>query len=935
MLSVSFKCTNVKKAVRQFILFLVVSCTATISYAQPANDDPCNAIDLTATAVCSYSTFTNANATATAGVTAPGCANYQGGDVWFKVVVPASGSLRFDTQAGVITDGGMAIYSGANCNTLNLIECDDDDSPNGLMSYINATGLMPGSTVWIRIWEYGNDNNGTFGICVSFPPPPPTNDDPCTAIDITAGTTCNYVTYSNEGAGASAGVPAPGCANYQGGDVWFKVTVPCGGSLRFDTQTGFITDGGMAIYSGTSCSNLTLIECDDDESPNGLMPQITATGLTPGSTVWVRVWEYGNDNQGTFGLCITVPPPPGPAGSCSTALPFCTSNVYTFPNNTNVPSLGGSGIYGCLFTTPNPVWYYMQVQNSGSITIGISQTSNTGAPLDVDFALWGPFPTLAASCGGLTAANNISCSYSISNTETAQINNAQAGEFYILLLTNYSNQSGTITFQQTGGTGTSSCDIICQTTASNSGPVCGGGTFNLNSGTVVNATYLWTGPDCFTSTLQNPTGVTAPTTPGTYVYTVIATTPSGSSCTASTTVTVGTRPSLGNDSTRTICAGSTADLTNVFNTTGLTATWSYGGNPVTNITAVSLAGVYELIVANTTGCKDTALFTLVLDTVTSTAASINANCTTDGTITVTNISGIAPLLYAISSNPGVNQQSNVFQAPAGSYVITTTDSLGCTGTTAITVDFTDNLTLTGREDTTICKGQSVVLYTNSNATSYSWTPSSSLDNASSANPTATPVVPTSYVLTATLGSCTKTDEVLVNVSESVTVSAGQPITLIVGDKAQIFATATNATSYLWTPSTGLSSTTVLSPIAQPTVTTLYTITATNALGCTANDDVLVTVIPYCIRVKNAFTPNGDGINDLWLVYDQYDCLKNVTVKVFNRYGNQVYESKDYRNNWDGRYSGKPLPDGTYYAVLEFTLINGKKSIIKSDVSILR
>ena len=230
MLSVSFTTLRIKKAVRQFLLFMIVSCTATISYAQPANDDPCNAIDLTATATCNYSTFTNAGATATAGVPDPGCANYQGGDVWFKVVVPASGSLRFDTQAGVITDGGMAIYSGTSCNALTLIECDDDDSPNGLMSYINATGLTPGSTVWIRVWEYGNDNNGTFGTCVSFPPPPPSNDDPCTAIDIVAGTTCTYTTYSNEGAGSTAGAPAPGCANYQGGDVWFKVTVPCGGA---------------------------------------------------------------------------------------------------------------------------------------------------------------------------------------------------------------------------------------------------------------------------------------------------------------------------------------------------------------------------------------------------------------------------------------------------------------------------------------------------------------------------------------------------------------------------------------------------------------------------------------------------------------------------------------------------------------------------------
>ena len=116
---------------------------------------------------------------------------------------------------------------------------------------------------------------------------------------------------------------------------------------------------------------------------------------------------------------------------------------------------------------------------------------------------------------------------------------------------------------------------------------------------------------------------------------------------------------------------------------------------------------------------------------------------------------------------------------------------------------------------------------------------------------------------------------------------------------------------------------------------MYTITATNSLGCIANDDVLITVIPYCIKVRNAFTPNGDGINDQWLVYDNFECLRNVSVHVFNRYGNEVYVSKDYRNNWDGRYKGKSLPDGTYYAVIDFILISGKSFTTKTDLTILR
>jgi gliding motility-associated-like protein len=133
----------------------------------------------------------------------------------------------------------------------------------------------------------------------------------------------------------------------------------------------------------------------------------------------------------------------------------------------------------------------------------------------------------------------------------------------------------------------------------------------------------------------------------------------------------------------------------------------------------------------------------------------------------------------------------------------------------------------------------------------------------------------------------------------------------------------------------LSSTSVPNPTATPLVTTTYTITATNASGCTASDQITVTVIPYCIRVRNAFTPNNDGLNDKWQVYDQYDCLENVVVTVFNRYGSKVFESKNYRNDWDGTYKNKPVPDGTYYGVIEFRLLDKRVIVKKTDITVIR
>jgi len=97
-------------------------------------------------------------------------------------------------------------------------------------------------------------------------PPAPSNDDPSGAITLTPAASCTYATYTNANATASTcgTIPVPGCANYGGGDVWFKVTVPATTGFAIDTQTGGVTDGGMAVYSGTACGAMTLISCDED-----------------------------------------------------------------------------------------------------------------------------------------------------------------------------------------------------------------------------------------------------------------------------------------------------------------------------------------------------------------------------------------------------------------------------------------------------------------------------------------------------------------------------------------------------------------------------------------------------------------------------------------------------------------------------------------------
>jgi len=132
----------------------------------------------------------------------------------------------------------------------------------------------------------------------------PVNDLPCNATFMAPNTSC-ILQWGNNFDATNSGVANPGCASYGSGpDVWYKTVVGGSGNLMVQTAAGTITDGGMAIYSG-SCNSLTLIECNDDSGP-GSMEKISRTGLTPGDTIWIRVWRYGG-GTGTFQICVSDP----------------------------------------------------------------------------------------------------------------------------------------------------------------------------------------------------------------------------------------------------------------------------------------------------------------------------------------------------------------------------------------------------------------------------------------------------------------------------------------------------------------------------------------------------------------------------------------------------------------------------------------------------
>ncbi len=239
--------------------------------------------------------------------------------------------------------------------------------------------------------------------------------------------------------------------------------------------------------------------------------------------------------------------------SVANAEQFCYGgSELVFPNVTGEPNNTG---VGCLGSIPNAAYYYLTIDQAGDLIFDLSQEDSTGAGIDVDFIAWGPFPSVAAadtaitldycnpsSCPSNTNDPNfypyapdhiVDCSYSALPTETLTIDNAQSGEIYIVLITNFSDLPGSISLQQTGGMGTTSCgDLpVCGSSFYDSGGVSGSYSNNQNETTIIypyavggtvtttftmfdvapgDSLAIYDGPDTSAPLLGTYTGITNP-----------------------------------------------------------------------------------------------------------------------------------------------------------------------------------------------------------------------------------------------------------------------------------------------------------------------------------------------------------------------------------------------------------------------------------------
>ena len=230
----------------------------------------------------------------------------------------------------------------------------------------------------------------------------PANDAICDAIELTVG--ASATTGDNIGATDSyyEGVDDPSCADYDWSadyfDVWYYAIVPDNGDLIVETSQASsyprITDTGMNLYFGSSCASICSIGCNDDGGSGGYS-KITLNNVYPGDTVWIRVWDYGCDDQGYFNIAATgtsdADITASANGDCKTGSTICSDENIT-ANSTgagNLNELNCSNHGELLGNEHYSTWLFFHAENTGTIEFTIHPNNEDGGDNDdYDFAIW-------------------------------------------------------------------------------------------------------------------------------------------------------------------------------------------------------------------------------------------------------------------------------------------------------------------------------------------------------------------------------------------------------------------------------------------------------------------------------------------------------------------------------------------------------------------
>jgi len=303
-----------------------------------------------------------------------------------------------------------------------------------------------------------------------------------------------------------------------------------------------------------------------------------------------------------------------------------------------------------------------------------------------------------------------------------------------------------------------------------------------------------------------------------------------------------------------------------------------------------------------------------------------------GSITI--VASAQPSGTSYTWSTGSTSPSIIISA-TGSYTVTVTNSIGCKASDTIVVS-TGSLAVNAGPDPKVCLGSSAVLHA-SGADKYQWSPSTGLSCDTCQDPIVNVTASTSYTLTGTdNGACSGTDSVRVIVN---------PLPVIAAHVAPgggcgsgtIQLGATGGISYSWSPTEYLADSTSPDPIintASMSNPITYYVKGTDANGC--SNTASITIEPrqeVHVGFPSAFSPNGDGANDV--LYVRGNGIATLEMSVFNRWGQKVFETNDINKGWDGSFNGNQQPMDTYACIMKVTTTDGCTITQKGSVTLLK
>ena len=503
---------------------------------------------------------------------------------------------------------------------------------------------------------------------------------------------------------------------------------------------------------------------------------------------------------------------------CVDSDPFCTSDLIQFQAATTSQTAdqleGVEFDDGCIGSSYNPSWYHMRINTPGQFIIHMEgHDPTTNEERDIDFCMWGPFSDPTAPCvRQLTTDKIIDCNYSAHYSEdiylgfpenehhhqashgTVNYHMPETGEYYIAMICNFSRQPCVITFTKTEGSGpgTTDCGIL-PGIASNTGPYCVGQTIQLTVTTQAGASYSWTGPNGFTSNVQNPSIPNCTYEMG-GTYTCV-TTVDGQTTTGTTDVVVFADPIADFDANF-VCEGNATQFTSTAGTEPAgheieNYLWDFGDGGTaegpTPTHTYAAAGQYEVTHSVQVGrgrCTDEITKTVIVYAQPIADAGEDQSLPYPGLSAQLSGSGGGdgftyhwePANMVV--NPNNRNTETVVLMETQQYVLTVTNPQGGCMSTDTTYVYIGTAPLNVDATATpnaLCKGESTQLHADaeggSGDFSYSWSPSDYLNSSHISNPVATPVQTITY-------TCTVTDNVTTEVKrKTVTVTVNMPKTL--------------------------------------------------------------------------------------------------------------------------------------------------------------